>query len=154
MTNSLKTVLLLGLLSGVLLAVGELLGGAQGLVVAFAFAVVMNFVSYWFSDKIVLKMYRAQEVGPDHKLRQVRRRRRRGTHCRRPVRTCGRIAKARNRLEAASARRQPGDGSHVHRQSVLRRRADDDVQHASPHRGTHSGVDEPPISSPPKEIPL
>ena len=63
MNNSLKTVLLLGLLSGLLLALGEVLGGAQGLVIAFGFAVVMNFVSYWFSDKIVLKMYRAQEVG-------------------------------------------------------------------------------------------
>jgi heat shock protein HtpX len=68
MNNSLKTVLLLGLLSGLLLAIGELLGGAQGLVTAFLFAVVMNFVSYWFSDKIVLKMYRAQEVGPEHRL--------------------------------------------------------------------------------------
>ena len=64
MNNSLKTVLLLGLLSGILLVIGELLGGAKGLVMAFGFAVVMNFVSYWFSDKIVLKMYRAQEVGP------------------------------------------------------------------------------------------
>ncbi len=68
MNNSLKTVLLLGLLSGVLLAIGELLGGAQGLVMAFGLAIVMNFVSYWFSDKIVLKMYRAQPVGPDHRL--------------------------------------------------------------------------------------
>jgi heat shock protein HtpX len=74
MNNSLKTVLLLGLLSGVLLALGELLGGAQGLAVTFVFALVMNFVSYWFSDKIVLKMYRAQEVGPDHKLSQIVRR--------------------------------------------------------------------------------
>ena len=74
MNNSLKTVLLLGLLSGILLAIGELLGGAQGLVMAFGFAVVMNFVSYWFSDKIVLKMYRAQEVGPDHKLSIMTRR--------------------------------------------------------------------------------
>src|SRR4051812_19543726 len=74
MNNSLKTVLLLGVLSGVLLALGELLGGANGLVVGFGFAVVMNFVSYWFSDKIVLRMYRAQEVGPDHKLSQVVRR--------------------------------------------------------------------------------
>lgn len=74
MNNSLKTVLLLGLLSGLLLALGELLGGAQGLVVAFGFAVVMNFVSYWFSDKIVLRMYSAQEVGPEHKLSQVVRR--------------------------------------------------------------------------------
>src|SRR5215218_1949723 len=68
MNNSLKTVLLLGLLSGLLLALGEVLGGAQGLVTAFGFAMVMNFVSYWFSDKIVLKMYRAQEVGPEHRL--------------------------------------------------------------------------------------
>jgi heat shock protein HtpX len=74
MNNSLKTVLLLGLLSGILLAIGELLGGAQGLVTAFAFAVLMNFVSYWFSDKIVLKMYRAQEVGPDHRLSILTRR--------------------------------------------------------------------------------
>ena len=74
MNNSVKTVLLLGLLSGLLLALGELLGGSQGLVIAFAFAVVMNFASYWFSDKIVLKMYRAQEVGPEHKLSVVTRR--------------------------------------------------------------------------------
>jgi heat shock protein HtpX len=74
MNNSLKTVLLLGLLSGVLLAIGELLGGQQGLVMAFGFAIVMNFVSYWFSDKIVLKMYRAQEVGSDHKLSVITRR--------------------------------------------------------------------------------
>jgi heat shock protein HtpX len=74
MNNSLKTVLLLGLLSGLLLALGELFGGSQGLVVAFGFAVVMNFVSYWFSDKIVLKMYRAREVGPDHQLSIMTRR--------------------------------------------------------------------------------
>lgn len=74
MNNSLKTVLLLGLLSGVLLVIGELLGGADGLVIAFGFAVVMNFISYWFSDKIVLKMYRAKEVGPEHKLSVIVRR--------------------------------------------------------------------------------
>jgi heat shock protein HtpX len=74
MNNSLKTVLLLGLLSGLLLALGEVLGGSQGLVTAFGFAVIMNFVSYWFSDKIVLKMYRAQEVGPEHKLSIITRR--------------------------------------------------------------------------------
>src|SRR5262245_28929967 len=74
MNNSLKTVLLLGLLSGLLLALGEMLGGAQGLVTAFGFAIVMNFVSYWFSDKIVLKMYRAQQVGDDHPLAVLTRR--------------------------------------------------------------------------------
>ena len=74
MNNSLKTVLLLGLLSGILLVIGESLGGGPGLMTAFGFAVVMNFVSYWFSDKIVLKMYRAQEVGPDHRLSIMTRR--------------------------------------------------------------------------------
>jgi heat shock protein HtpX len=74
MNNSLKTVLLLGLLSGLLLALGEFLGGAQGLVTAFLFAGVMNFVSYWWSDKIILKMYRAQEVGPEHRLSVIVRR--------------------------------------------------------------------------------
>jgi heat shock protein HtpX len=59
---------LLGLLSGLLLLIGDLLGGQTGLVLALGIAVVMNFGSYWFSDKIVLSMYRAQEVGPSHPL--------------------------------------------------------------------------------------
>ncbi|HEX9368928.1 MAG TPA: zinc metalloprotease HtpX [Vicinamibacterales bacterium] len=68
MPNGLKTALLLGLLSGVLLAIGEFFGGANGLLVGFILAAVMNFVSYWASDKIVLRMYNAQEVGPGHRL--------------------------------------------------------------------------------------
>jgi heat shock protein HtpX len=66
-----KTALLLGLMSGLLLVIGDLLGGSGGLVMAFGLAVVMNFVSYWFSDKIVLRMYRAQPVGPEHPLYRV-----------------------------------------------------------------------------------
>ena len=68
MGNTFKTVLLLTLLSGLLLVIGERLGGQGGLVIALLFAVAMNFGSYWFSDKIVLKMYRAQEVGAEHPL--------------------------------------------------------------------------------------
>ena len=68
MPNGLKTALLLGLLSGLLLVIGQLLGGQNGMLIGFIFAVVMNFGSYWFSDKIVLRMYRAQEVGPGHRL--------------------------------------------------------------------------------------
>ena len=71
MPNGLKTALLLGLLSGLLLVIGQLLGGANGLILGFVFAVVMNFGSYWFSDKIVLRMYRAQEVGPGHPLYEL-----------------------------------------------------------------------------------
>ena len=71
MANGLKTALLLGALSGMLLLLGEYLGGQQGLIVAFGFAAVMNLGSYWFSDKIVLRMYRAQEVGSSHPLYQM-----------------------------------------------------------------------------------
>jgi heat shock protein HtpX len=71
MPNGVKTALLLGLMSGLLLALGEVLGGANGLVIAFIFAAIMNFGSYWFSDKIVLSMYGAQEVGPDHRLSRI-----------------------------------------------------------------------------------
>ena len=60
--NQLKTVILLGALTGVLLFVGQLVGGASGLTIALIFAIIMNLGSYWFSDKIVLKMYKAKEV--------------------------------------------------------------------------------------------
>jgi heat shock protein HtpX len=63
--NGLKTTLLLGVLSGIFLAIGYAYGGQEGLVFALVIAAVMNFVSYWFSDKIVLSMYRAQEITPD-----------------------------------------------------------------------------------------
>jgi heat shock protein HtpX len=71
MSNGLKTALLLGLLSALLLGFGEWLGGANGLMIALIFAAIMNVGSYWFSDKIVLRMYGAQEVGPEHPLYQV-----------------------------------------------------------------------------------
>lgn len=71
MTNTLKTTALLAALSALLLFLGQAFGGSQGLVLAFVFAVGTNFVSYWFSDKIVLRMYRAQEVGATHPLYQM-----------------------------------------------------------------------------------
>jgi heat shock protein HtpX len=60
--NSFRTALLLGALTGLLMLIGGYFGGRGGVVLAFLFAMVMNFGSYWFSDKIVLRMYRAQEV--------------------------------------------------------------------------------------------
>lgn len=62
MSSTIKTTLLLGLLTGLIMAFGQFLGGSQGLVIAFLFAGIMNFGSFWFSDKIVLAMYRAQPV--------------------------------------------------------------------------------------------
>src|SRR5438874_791804 len=71
MSNAAKTALLLGAMSGLFLLLGDALGGSQGLVLGFMFAAVTNFASYWFSDKIVLRMYGAEEVGPDHRLYRV-----------------------------------------------------------------------------------
>src|ERR1700693_2688260 len=62
MGNALKTTLLLGLLTGFLLFVGQYFGGQKGMILALVFAGVMNFVSYFFSDKIALAMYRAQPI--------------------------------------------------------------------------------------------
>ena len=63
-TNYLKTALLLGLMTGLILVAGRALGGEQGMVLALLVAAVMNFISYWFSDRIVLAMYRGREVSP------------------------------------------------------------------------------------------
>jgi heat shock protein HtpX len=63
--NAIKTALLLGLLTGLLLMFGELLGGRGGMQIALVLAGVMNFAAFFWSDKIVLRMYQAQPVGPD-----------------------------------------------------------------------------------------
>jgi len=60
--NTLKTVFLMTLMMVLFLIVGYFLGGSTGMTIAFIFALIMNFTSYWFSDKIVLSMYRAKEV--------------------------------------------------------------------------------------------
>jgi heat shock protein HtpX len=60
--NNLKTVLLLGALTGIFLFIGGMVGGQQGMLLALAGAGLMNFISYWFSDKIVLRAYRASPL--------------------------------------------------------------------------------------------
>jgi heat shock protein HtpX len=60
--NTIRTTLLLGALTGLLMLIGGYFGGKNGIVIAFLFAMVMNFGSYWFSDKIVLRMYKAQKI--------------------------------------------------------------------------------------------
>jgi heat shock protein HtpX len=62
MGNTLRTTLLLAVLTALIIFIGRLFGGSQGMVIAFVLAVVMNMGSYWFSDKIVLAMYRAQPL--------------------------------------------------------------------------------------------
>ena len=63
--NTLKTAFLLTLLTGLFLIIGEMLGGRSGLMIAFFFAIIMNFGSYFFSDKIALSMYRAKPVSKE-----------------------------------------------------------------------------------------
>lgn len=65
MYSTLKTAFLLGLLTLAFVGIGKLIGGTTGMTIAFGIALVMNFVSYWFSDKIVLSMYKAKEVTPE-----------------------------------------------------------------------------------------
>jgi heat shock protein HtpX len=63
--NAVKTVFLMTLMMVLFLFIGYQLGGNTGLTIALVFSLIMNFGSYWFSDKIVLKMYRAKEVNKE-----------------------------------------------------------------------------------------
>jgi heat shock protein HtpX len=71
MSSTFKTALLLGALTALLLFFGQAFGGRSGLMFAFVLAIAMNVGSYWFSDKIVLRMYRATPVGPEHPLHRM-----------------------------------------------------------------------------------
>ncbi len=62
--NTLKTTVLLAALTGLLIAAGSFFGGTRGMTVMFVVSMLMNFFSYWYSDKIVLNMYGATEVTP------------------------------------------------------------------------------------------
>lgn len=60
--NILKTVFLLVLLTAIMILIGRFIGGSKGMLIAFGISMIMNLFSYWFSDKLVLSMYKAQEV--------------------------------------------------------------------------------------------
>lgn len=64
MGNQFRTAILLAIMTAAFLLIGKLLGGSRGMFIAFLFAVGINFFSYWFSDKIVLRMYNASEITP------------------------------------------------------------------------------------------
>lgn len=64
MMNGIRTTLLLASLTGLMLLIGGALGGRGGMMIALLFSLVMNMGTYWYSDKIVLKMYHAKEVTP------------------------------------------------------------------------------------------
>ncbi|MFN7066109.1 MAG: M48 family metalloprotease, partial [Aquificaceae bacterium] len=62
MGYAIRSVILLGVLTGLFLFVGNLIGGKVGMTIALLLAGIMNFIAFWFSDKIVLKMYGAKEI--------------------------------------------------------------------------------------------
>jgi heat shock protein HtpX len=70
--NHIKTFMLLAAMTALFVGVGYLIGGPMGMAIALAFALVGNLISYWNADKIVLSMYRAQEVSPNHPDARVR----------------------------------------------------------------------------------
>jgi heat shock protein HtpX len=63
--NVFRTFILLAVLTALLVWLGDMFGGRQGAIMALIFAGAMNFASYWFSDKMVIAMYRAREIGPN-----------------------------------------------------------------------------------------
>lgn len=63
--NGFRTVVLLAALTALLVWLGDMFGGRQGAIMALIFAGAMNFASYWFSDKMVIAMYRGREIGPN-----------------------------------------------------------------------------------------
>ncbi len=65
MSSQIKTLFLLSALSALLIFMGGAMGGKTGIIIAFGFALLMNVGSYWYSDKLVLRAYRAREVGPN-----------------------------------------------------------------------------------------
>ena len=65
MVSTLKTYLFMAVLTALFVVIGGALGGQTGMVIALVIAAAMNFGSYWFSDKIVLRMYQAREIGPN-----------------------------------------------------------------------------------------
>ncbi len=71
MSNQIKTAALLALLSVFFIYIGQALGGSQGMIMAFMFAIAFNVANYWFSDKIVLKLYRAQPIEEGHFVQRI-----------------------------------------------------------------------------------
>src|ERR1700744_2189364 len=62
MFNWVKTAMLMAAITALFIVIGVMIGGSRGVMIAFVIALGMNFFSYWFSDKMVLRMYNAQEV--------------------------------------------------------------------------------------------
>jgi heat shock protein HtpX len=135
--NTLKTVFLLTLLTVLFVFVGGMLGGKQGMMVALIFAALMNFGTYWFSDKIVLAMYRAQPVDEASHPQLYRVVRRVATNAHLPMPKVFVIPK--ETPNAFATGRNPKHAAVAVTQGILRILNDDELEGVISHEMAHIG---------------
>lgn len=133
--NMMKTVFLMTLMMVLLLLIGQAFGGEQGLVMAFLFSLAMNFGMYWFSDKMVLMMYRAKEVTEAEEPRLVQMVRRLATQAQLPT---PRVYMMQNETPNAFATgRNPEHAAIAVTSGILRALTDDELEGVLAHELSH-----------------
>jgi heat shock protein HtpX len=133
--NMMKTVFLMTLMMLLLLLIGQAFGGEQGLVMAFLFSLAMNFGMYWFSDKMVLMMYRAKEVTEAEEPRLVQMVRRLATQAQLPT---PRVYIMQNETPNAFATgRNPDHAAIAVTSGILRALTDDELEGVLSHELAH-----------------
>jgi heat shock protein HtpX len=133
--NMMKTVFLMTLMMLLLLLIGQAFGGEQGLVMAFLFSLAMNFGMYWFSDKMVLMMYRAKEVTESEEPRLVQMVRRLATQAQLPT---PRVYIMQNETPNAFATgRNPDHAAIAVTSGILRVLTDDELEGVLAHELSH-----------------
>jgi heat shock protein HtpX len=133
--NMMKTVFLMTLMMLLLLLIGQAFGGEQGLVMAFLFSLAMNFGMYWFSDKMVLMMYRAKEVTEAEEPRLVQMVRRLATQAQLPA---PRVYIMQNETPNAFATgRNPDHAAIAVTSGILRALTDDELEGVLSHELAH-----------------
>ncbi len=135
MTNSLKTVLLMALMMGLLLFLGDWIGGERGLFMAFAFSLLMNFGMYWFSSKIVLMTYGAKEVTESESPRLFGIVRRLATQAQLPMPKV--YIMPSDALNAFATGRNPEHAAVAATEGILRMLSDDELEGVIAHELTH-----------------
>jgi heat shock protein HtpX len=133
--NMMKTVFLMTLMMLLLLLIGQAFGGEQGLVMAFLFSLAMNFGMYWFSDKMVLMMYRAKEVTDADEPRLVQMVRRLATQAQLPA---PRVYIMQNETPNAFATgRNPDHAAIAVTSGILKALTDDELEGVLSHELAH-----------------
>jgi heat shock protein HtpX len=133
--NTLKTVLLMAAMVGLLLFIGQMVGGQSGIVVAFAFSILMNLGVYWFSDKLVLMSYGAKEVSEDEAPRLYKIVRRLAQQANLPMPRVYVLPGA--SLNAFATGRNPHHAAVAATEGILRALSDDELEGVMAHELAH-----------------